>query len=71
MTYTFLLLYVGPDQVMPVASILATIMGFLLIFWHKLVGLLRKIAGVFRRSTAQAPAASPANPPPKEPPGQS
>lgn len=36
-------LYIGPDQMMPVASILATIMGFLLIFWGKLIVIIRKI----------------------------
>jgi hypothetical protein len=36
-------LYVGPDQVMPVASMLAAAMGFLLVFWTKLVGIIRKI----------------------------
>ena len=36
-------LYVGPDQVMPLASILATIAGFLLIFWNKLLDLLRRV----------------------------
>ena len=36
-------LYVGPDQMMPVASILAAAMGFLLVFWNKLLGLIRKV----------------------------
>ena len=36
-------LYVGPDQMMPVASMLAAAMGFLLVFWSKLVGIIRKI----------------------------
>lgn len=36
-------LYVGPDQVMPVASMLAAVMGFLLVFWTKVVGIIRKI----------------------------
>ena len=36
-------LYVGPDQVMPVASILATVLGFLLVFWGKLFGIIRKV----------------------------
>ncbi len=43
MDLKLLSLYVGPDQVMPVASILATIMGFLLIFWGKLMGIIRRI----------------------------
>jgi hypothetical protein len=37
--------YVGPDQMMPVASILATVMGFVMIFWSKVVGVVRKILG--------------------------
>lgn len=45
--------YVGPDQVMPLASILATVLGFLLIFWTKVLTLLRKIAALFKRSGAQ------------------
>lgn len=43
MDWKLLAIYVGPDQVMPVASILATIMGFLLVFWGKLLGIIRKI----------------------------
>jgi hypothetical protein len=38
-------LYVGPDQMMPVASILATIMGFVMIFWNKVLGIFRRIFG--------------------------
>jgi hypothetical protein len=38
--------YVGPDQMMPVASILATVMGFIMIFWNKLLGIVRKIFGL-------------------------
>lgn len=40
-----LALYVGPDQMMPVASILATVMGFVMIFWNKVVGIVRRIFG--------------------------
>jgi hypothetical protein len=43
-----ILLYVGPDQVMPVMSILATIMGFLLVFWNKVKSIFRKLFGIFR-----------------------
>lgn len=58
MTLEFIAFYVGPDQVMPLASIFATIAGFLLIFWNKLIGLLRHI-GLFRRS-AETPEDTPA-----------
>lgn len=47
-------LYVGPDQMMPVASILATVMGFIMIFWSKLVGIVRRIFGGSRRSVAES-----------------
>lgn len=43
------LLYVGPDQIMPLASVLSAIIGVALMFWHKLVGLVRKCVGLFTR----------------------
>lgn len=60
-------LYVGPDQMMPLASILATILGMIMIFWNKVLGLWRKFLGVFKRSgsdaaSAGAPAESPKDP---------
>jgi hypothetical protein len=63
-----LALYVGPDQVMPVMSILATIAGFFLIFWNKVMGLVRRILGLKRSS--QADPASPAPSAGAEPPKQ-
>ncbi len=43
------LLYVGPDQIMPLASVLSAIVGVAIMFWHRLVGLIRKCVGVFTR----------------------
>jgi hypothetical protein len=43
MTPDLFAVYVGPDQVMPLASILATIAGFFLIFWNKFIDLLRRV----------------------------
>lgn len=63
-----LALYVGPDQVMPVMSILATITGFFLIFWNKMMGLVRRLLGMKRSS--QTDAASQAPSPGVEPPKQ-
>jgi hypothetical protein len=58
--HQFIAVYVGPDQVMPLASILATLMGFLLIFWNKLLMLLRKIAALLKRpATGHAPGQPP------------
>jgi undecaprenyl pyrophosphate phosphatase UppP len=45
-----LALYAGPDQVMTVTSGLASIVGVLLIFWHKVVAAFHKFVSKFRRS---------------------
>jgi len=36
------ILYVSPDQLLPLASAFGAIIGVLLIFWHRAVGLVRK-----------------------------
>ncbi len=38
----FLLLYIGPETMLPLVSVLAAIGGVLLMFWQRFVGLLRK-----------------------------
>lgn len=38
-------LYIGPDQILPMTSFLGGVVGFLLMFWHKLVALTRKVRG--------------------------
>ena len=67
MNLGLLALYVGPDQVMPVMSILATIAGFFLIFWNKIMGLFRRILG---KRSSPADATNPAPNPGVEPPKQ-
>ena len=42
-TLPFLLLYIGPETMLPLASALAAIGGVLLIFWQRFVALLRKL----------------------------
>lgn len=37
-----IMLYIGPETMLPLASALAAIGGLLLMFWHRFVGLLRK-----------------------------
>ena len=44
-----MLLYVGPDQIMPLASVLSAIVGVALMFWHRLVAFARMCFGLFRR----------------------
>jgi hypothetical protein len=39
---------------MPVASILATVMGFFMIFWNKLAGIFRRIFGRSKPGNEQA-----------------
>ena len=33
-----ILLYVGPDQIMPLTSVLSAIVGVVLMFWNRIVG---------------------------------
>jgi hypothetical protein len=37
------LLYVGPDTMLPLASALAAILGFLLIVWRQALALVRRV----------------------------
>ena len=34
--------YVGPDQILPLTSALGAIIGVVLMFWHRLMGWIRK-----------------------------
>ena len=43
------ILYIGPDQLMPLTSILAAIGGAIMIFWRQVVGVARRVAGMFKR----------------------
>jgi hypothetical protein len=42
-------LYLGPETVLPVASVLAAVLGVLLIFWRHVVALARKAMRALRR----------------------
>jgi hypothetical protein len=50
-------LYIGADQVLPVVTILATVIGFILIFWNKILGVVRRGGGVSKGSAASSDAA--------------
>jgi hypothetical protein len=43
------MLYVGPDQLMPLTSALAAIGGAIMIFWRQVVGFAKRFVGLFRR----------------------
>ncbi len=54
MSPQLLALYAGPDQVMTVTSGLASVLGLLLIFWHKVVAVFFKLVRLFRRDSDPA-----------------
>jgi hypothetical protein len=54
MRIDLLALYAGPDQVMTVTSGLASIVGVLLIFWHKVVAACSRLVNKFRRTPTPA-----------------
>ncbi|HXI19449.1 MAG TPA: hypothetical protein VNH46_00105 [Gemmatimonadales bacterium] len=43
------LLYVGPDQLLPLTSVLGAIGGALMIFWRQVKAAAVRMAGLFRR----------------------
>ena len=47
--------YLGPDSLIPLASFLAAAVGFILLFWHRLAGLVRKLFGRGRQDEATEP----------------
>ncbi|HKO05347.1 MAG TPA: hypothetical protein VJW51_11390 [Candidatus Acidoferrales bacterium] len=50
-----MLLYVGPDQILPLSGVLGTIVGLALMFWGRLLGLLRKVASLFSSRGTEKP----------------
>jgi hypothetical protein len=63
MRVDLLALYAGPDQVMTVTSGLASILGLLLIFWNKVVGVFFKIVRKFTGAPAPASVEAPKDTP--------
>lgn len=58
MSFNLFAFYGGPDQVMTVTSGIASIVGFLLIFWNKVVAGFFKLIGRMRKSPESAQADS-------------
>lgn len=56
---TVLLLYLGPETIMPLTSILAAIVGFVLIFWRLLIKPFKKMT---KSADQPQPEAGPAEP---------
>jgi hypothetical protein len=51
-----LLGYIGPDVFLPVTSALAAIAGFLLMFWHRIVGFVMRMFGRTPKEPGKPPA---------------
>jgi hypothetical protein len=47
------LLYLGPESIMPLASILAAVVGFLLLFWRVIVNFVKKIFGKGQKAPSE------------------
>jgi hypothetical protein len=45
-----LMLYVGPDQILPFTSALAAVGGAIMIFWRQLKGAAGRVVGFFRKN---------------------
>ena len=53
-------LYIGPDQIMPLTSVLGALVGIALMFWNRLLGLVHKFRAKIGRRP-DAPGKSSAN----------
>ena len=42
-TMTFPILYIGPDQVLPLTSFIGAAVGVVLMFWNRVVGVFRRV----------------------------
>jgi hypothetical protein len=47
-----MILYIGPETMLPLVSAVAAIGGVLLMFWQRFIGLVRKLWGVIVRKQA-------------------
>lgn len=56
---SILLLYLGPETIMPLASVLGAVVGFLLIFWRLLLKPLKKISRLLGGKNSEEVVGSP------------
>lgn len=55
------LLYLGPESIMPLASIIAAIVGVILIFWRYITSFIKKTAKYLYYKITQKPIPEPVN----------
>ena len=48
-----LILYIGPETILPLASFFAALVGILLMFWRWVVGIFRRFLRLCSRTTAR------------------
>ena len=65
MKFALLAMYGGPDQIMGVASGVATVVGILLMGWNKVLVAIGKVINYFNPSKHTEEASQPAPPPTK------
>ena len=46
-------MYIGPDALMPIASVFAAVAGFVLMFWKRLVGMVKVLVQRLTGRTSQ------------------
>jgi len=46
-----MILYVGPDQLIPLSGLIGTAIGIVLIFWGKVLQGFRRVASLFSKSS--------------------
>jgi hypothetical protein len=51
-----ILAYVGPDQIMPITSVLSALVGVALMFWNRIAGFVARTWASFTRRSEAAPA---------------
>ena len=52
------ILYVGPEQIMPLTSLLGAAIGIVLMFWNRVVGLTRRAWTYLAGKTSSHPSAA-------------
>lgn len=57
-------LYAGPDQIMVATSAFATVLGFVLMLWNRLLTMFGKLLNYFRGTTKAEAAPAPNDPRP-------
>ncbi|MFN7917114.1 MAG: hypothetical protein U0Q55_17350 [Vicinamibacterales bacterium] len=52
--WSWVLMYIGPDVFLPLTSALAAMAGFLLMFWHRVLGFVMRMLGKGGPSEAES-----------------